>query len=98
MARLSIKVLTACLTVVVCTSCSTIAQETANFFLEDNSATINGGKKKNTTGVSDKQIAKQQEQLKKEGKCPTCRGMGKTPDGLYECTVCKGTGKYTPQE
>ena len=54
MARLSIKVLTACLTVVVCTSCSTIAQETANFFLEDNSATINGGKKKNTTKSSGK--------------------------------------------
>lgn len=98
MARLSIKLLMALPFAGVCTSCSTIAQETANFFLENNSATINSGKNKNTTGVSDKQLAKQQDKLKTEGKCPTCRGMGKTPDGIYECTVCKGTGKYTPQE
>jgi hypothetical protein len=32
--------------------------------------------------------------LKKEGKCPACRGVGKSPDGQYECTSCKGTGKY----
>ena len=43
---------------------------------------------------SAKQQAKEAEQLKKEGKCPTCRGAGKTPDGRYTCTVCNGTGKY----
>jgi DnaJ-class molecular chaperone len=46
------------------------------------------------TRSDDKKLEKQQEELKKAGKCPTCRGMGKTPDGMYECTVCKGTGKY----
>ena len=34
------------------------------------------------------------ERLKKEGKCPICRGLGKTPDGRYDCTTCNGTGKY----
>ena len=43
---------------------------------------------------SAKQQAKEVEQLKKEGKCTTCRGAGKTPDGRYTCTVCNGTGKY----
>ena len=43
---------------------------------------------------STKQQAKEAEQLKQEGKCPFCRGFGKTPDGQYTCTVCNGTGQY----
>lgn len=43
---------------------------------------------------SAKQQAKEAEKLKQEGKCPSCRGFGKTPDGRYTCTVCNGTGKY----
>ena len=43
---------------------------------------------------NEKQKAKEAEQLKQEGKCPTCRGIGKTPDGRYICTVCNGTGQY----
>jgi len=46
------------------------------------------------TKADDKKLAKQQEQLKKEGKCPKCSGMGRTPDGQYICETCKGTGKY----
>ena len=41
-----------------------------------------------------KKLTKQEDTLKKEGKCPVCKGMGKTPDGLYVCETCKGTGKY----
>ena len=44
--------------------------------------------------TNSKQTVKEQEKLKKEGKCPACRGVGKSPDGQYECTSCKGTGKY----
>lgn len=47
------------------------------------------------THPSAKQQAKEAERLKQEGKCPSCRGMGKTPDGRYTCTACNGTGKYT---
>ena len=43
---------------------------------------------------SAKQEAKETERLKQEGKCPSCRGVGKTPDGRYTCTVCNGTGRY----
>jgi DnaJ-class molecular chaperone len=43
---------------------------------------------------SEKQQAKETELLKQEGKCPSCRGAGKTPDGRYTCTVCNGTGQY----
>jgi len=53
-----------------------------------------GGKKTSGVTTNSKQVAKEQEKLKKEGKCPVCRGVGKSPDGQYECTSCKGTGKY----
>ena len=39
-------------------------------------------------------IIAEAEKLKQEGKCPSCKGFGKTPDGRYTCTVCNGTGKY----
>ncbi len=51
------------------------------------------GKSKNRSGISDKARKKQEEQLKKEGKCLTCKGMGKTPDGKNICPTCNGTGK-----
>ena len=93
MARLNIKILTVLLTVVVFNSCATVAQETANFFLENNTSTLDLGKPRSKDNKSKKQ-AKEEEQLKKEGKCPVCKGMGKTPDGMYTCETCKGTGKY----
>ena len=37
---------------------------------------------------------KEREKLTNEGKCPDCRGMGKSPDGKTTCNTCKGTGKY----
>jgi DnaJ-class molecular chaperone len=48
--------------------------------------------------LSQKGQAKEAEKMKKDGKCPTCRGMGKTPDGRYVCTTCNGTGKYEPTD
>lgn len=41
---------------------------------------------------SAKQEAKETERLKQEGKCSTCKGVGKTPDGRYICSACNGTG------
>ncbi len=43
--------------------------------------------------TDDKALTKKKEQLKNEGKCPTCMGMGKTPEGII-CLTCNGTGKY----
>ena len=43
---------------------------------------------------SSKQDVKEREKLIQAGKCPTCKGMGKTPDGRYTCSACNGTGKY----
>ena len=54
----------------------------------------NGQTNQKRTKADDKKLTKQEEALKKEGKCPVCKGMGKTPDGQYVCETCKGTGKY----
>ncbi|MBO7559429.1 MAG: hypothetical protein J6T52_13195 [Bacteroidaceae bacterium] len=43
---------------------------------------------------SSKQRAKEAEKFKQQGKCPSCQGIGKSPDGQYICPVCNGTGKY----
>lgn len=43
---------------------------------------------------SSKERAKEAEKLKQQGKCPSCHGNGKSPDGQYICPVCNGTGKY----
>ena len=74
------------------TSCAEVASTIVEGGLRD--SLESGQKNHPRTAADDKAENKKREQLKKEGKCPTCRGMGKTPDGKYECTVCKGTGKY----
>lgn len=43
---------------------------------------------------TEKQQAKEAERLKQEGKCPSCKGFGRTQDGRYVCISCNGTGKY----
>ena len=55
--------------------------------------------KSNSTGKSDsKKARKEQQKLKKEGKCLVCRGAGRSIDGKYVCTSCNGTGKATAEE
>ena len=41
---------------------------------------------------------KEREKLMNDGKCPDCRGMGKSPDGKTTCRTCQGTGKYQKEE
>ena len=86
-------VLTAVLTMGFLSSCSIqeILSDTMEF--EANKG-LQKAQKSKGSHPSAKQQAKETERLKQEGKCPSCRGFGKTPDGRYICTVCKGTGRY----
>lgn len=34
------------------------------------------------------------EKLINEGKCPQCKGMGKSADGKIICPACNGTGTF----
>ena len=83
-----------CATILL-SSCSTVAQELLVPLAESDAQSALS---KATPGrnVSAKQQAKEREQLEREGKCPACKGMGKTPDGLYNCQKCHGTGKFEP--
>lgn len=50
-------------------------------------------KKNGNSPTNSKKKEKEKEQLKKQGKCQACAGMGRTPDGKYVCPTCQGTGK-----
>ena len=86
------KELLSLITLLMLTSCA----EVASMLVEDElqRGLKSGQTNQRRTKADDKKLAKQEELLKKEGKCPVCKGMGKTPDGLYVCETCKGTGKY----
>ncbi len=88
----TIKLMTPFLTIFL-SSCGSFVGEVLAPTVTDTQIGLNG---KGTSSVitNSKQTVKEQEKLKKEGKCPACRGVGKSPDGQYECTSCKGTGKY----
>ena len=77
------------------TSCSTIMSEVMSSVVESD---ISYGINNTKPGVTDKTKKKQKEkddaQLKASGKCPVCKGMGKSADGKYSCETCKGTGNY----
>lgn len=81
-----------CLTVFL-SSCGALVGEVLAPTVTDTQIGL-GGKKTSGVTIDSKQTAKEQEKLKRDGKCPVCRGIGKSPDGKYECTSCKGTGKY----
>ncbi len=77
-------------------SCSTVVEELVSPMVATDlrNGLHNSQTNHKRTKADDKKLAKQEEQLKKEGKCPTCSGMGRTPDGQYICDTCNGTGKY----
>ena len=75
-------------------SCADVASIIIEDTLQDALACSQTHNRTKGNHASDKQKAKMAEQLKQSGKCPTCRGMGRTPDGLYICTTCQGSGKY----
>ena len=70
--------------------------EVASMVVEDTlQAGLKSGQNNSSrTHTDNKREAKNIEKLKSEGKCPTCQGAGRTPDGRYTCETCKGTGKY----
>ena len=83
---------------IVCLSSCTIQEIFSDAVESSAYSGLQKAQKSKGSHPSDKQQAKEAEKLKQEGKCPTCRGFGKTPDGLYTCTVCNGTGKYKEKE
>ena len=83
----------AVLTVVFMGSCSIQEMFSDTVEFEANKG-LQKAQKSKGSHPSAKQQAKEAERLKQEGKCPSCRGFGKTPDGRYTCTVCNGTGQY----
>ena len=79
--------LSACLSLVSCADLfSTIVESDLTYAVN---------KAKPTDSKSKKAREKEEQQLRQEGKCPTCHGMGKTLDGRYDCPKCNGTGKIT---
>jgi len=100
--KISLRLLAAILCLVAIgtlASCGTVTEELLVPLTEYNmQQSVSKAKPGNTT--STKQQVKERERLINEGKCPTCQGVGKTPDGLYTCFECKGTGKYpsSPQQ
>ena len=83
----------AVLTVVFMSSCSIQEMFSDTVEFEANKG-LQKAQRSKASHPSTKQQAKEAERLKQEGKCPTCRGVGKTPDGQYTCTVCNGTGQF----
>lgn len=92
-ARSTIMLIILLLTVLL-SSCGTFVGEVLAPTVTDTQIGL-GGKKTSGATTNSKQTAKEQEKLKEEGKCPVCRGVGKSSDGQYECPSCKGTGKFT---
>ena len=83
------------LTAFALSSCATIVEEVVSPLVStDISQGVNHAKPSVLKASQNKQKTKEEAKLKAAGKCPTCRGIGRTPDGQYICETCKGTGKY----
>ena len=76
---------------ILLTSCSTIASSVVEDVIQYG---INESPKNEALSINNKTIDKERKQLMKDGKCPVCKGMGKSADGKYTCKACDGTGKY----
>ncbi len=83
------------LCVITMASCTTLASMIVEDTLQD--VVVGPNKVPNTSNVNSKALEKERKQMIKEGKCPVCRGVGKSIDGKYECSICNGTGKYIEQ-
>ncbi len=74
-------------------SCQVLTETLVEGAIQDG---ISNAHKSNPTSTHNtKAQEKEKAQLIKDGKCPVCRGMGRSADGKYICTTCNGTGKYT---
>lgn len=75
------------------TSCNTIVGDFAESLLEyDMQQGLDYMEKVGMKPRQSKKNTKELQRLEKEGKCLTCRGIGKSIDGKYNCPKCNGTG------
>lgn len=77
----------------MCLSLTSCAELLSSIVEDDMAVALNNAKPKSVKSKKAKE--KEEKQLRQEGKCPLCHGMGKTPDGLYTCSKCNGTGKIS---
>ena len=79
------------------TSCNTLVGEIANSLFEsDLQQGLDYMEKNSMKPRQSKKDTKELQKLEKEGKCLTCRGVGKSIDGKYTCPKCNGTGLAQP--
>lgn len=82
-------------TLLVCitllTSCSSIASSVMEDIIQYG---INESPKNEALSINNKAREKERTKMMNDGKCPVCKGMGKSADGKYTCKACGGTGKY----
>lgn len=75
------------------TSCNTVVGDLAASMLEDDlQQGLDNLQKSGMKPRTSKKKTKELNQLEKEGKCMTCRGIGRSIDGKYVCPKCNGTG------
>ena len=77
----------------MCISLTSCAELFSSIVEDDMTVALNNAKPKSSKSKKAKE--KEEKQLRQEGKCPVCHGMGKTPDGLYTCSKCNGIGKIS---
>ena len=79
-----------CMTLCACTVSEIISDVVETGIRQ---TTVNNRNTTTPASVS-KEQQRETERLKQQGKCPICKGIGKTADGRYDCAACHGPGKY----